>query len=111
MFAMAQVVEPTEETRAVERIPNNRRLTDDEIAALDASLPRQPQHVGAVLAGMREPAGPWGRGRPVEAADAFEMVRIVGRAAAVDFTLRSGQHLPWHAGRCAEVLIGDTVVG
>ncbi|BBZ08004.1 phenylalanine--tRNA ligase beta subunit [Mycolicibacterium doricum] len=111
LFAIAQVVEPTEETRAVERIPNNRRPTDEEIATLDASLPRQPQHVGAVLAGMREPAGPWGRGRPVEAADAFEMVRIVGRAAGVDFTLRSGQHLPWHPGRCAEVLIGDTVVG
>ncbi|MBB2771934.1 MULTISPECIES: phenylalanine--tRNA ligase subunit beta [Mycolicibacterium] len=111
LFAIAQVVEPTEDTRAVERIPNDRRPTDDEIATLDASLPRQPQHVGAVLTGLREPAGPWGRGRPVEAADAFEMVRIVGRAAEVEFTLRSAQRLPWHPGRCAEVLIGDTVVG
>jgi phenylalanyl-tRNA synthetase beta chain len=111
LFAIAQVVEPTEDTRAVERIPNDRRPTDEEIATLDASLPRQPQHVGAVLTGLREPAGPWGRGRPVEAADAFEMVRIVGRAAEVDFTLRSGQQLPWHPGRCAEVLIGDIVVG
>jgi phenylalanyl-tRNA synthetase beta chain len=111
LFAIAQVVEPTDETRAVERIPNDRRPTDEEIATLDASLPRQPQHVGAVLTGLREPAGPWGRGRPVEAADAFEMVRIVGRAAGVDFTLRSAQHLPWHPGRCAEVVIGDTVVG
>ncbi|MFS0899842.1 phenylalanine--tRNA ligase subunit beta [Mycolicibacterium litorale] len=111
LFAIAQVVEPTETTRAVDRIPNDRRPTDDEIATLDASLPRQPQHVGAVLTGLREPAGPWGRGRPVEAADAFEAVRIVGRAAGVEFTLRAAQQLPWHPGRCAEVLIGETVVG
>ncbi|MDY6997581.1 MAG: phenylalanine--tRNA ligase subunit beta, partial [Actinomycetota bacterium] len=111
LFAIAQVVEPTSETRAVQRIPNDRRPTDDEIAVLDASLPRQPQHVAAVLAGLREPAGPWGPGRPAEAADAFEAVRVIGRAAGVEFTLRSAAQLPWHPGRCAEVVIGDTVIG
>ena len=111
LFAIAQVVEPTSDTRAVERIPNDRRPTDDEIAVLDASLPHQPQHVAAVLAGLREPAGPWGPGRPVEAADAFEAVRVIGRAAGVDLTLRAAEHLPWHPGRCAAVMIGDVVVG
>jgi phenylalanyl-tRNA synthetase beta chain len=111
LFAIAQVVESTSETRAVERIPNDRRPTDDEIAALDASLPRQPQHVGAVLAGLREPAGPWGSGRPVHASDAFEAVRVIGRAAGVELTLRAAQCLPWHPGRCAEVLVKETVVG
>ena len=111
LYAIAQVVEPTSETRAVERIPNERRPTDEEIATLDASLPRQPQHVGVVLAGLREPAGPWGPGRPVEARDAFEAVRVIARAAGVELTLRAAQCLPWHPGRCAEVLIGDTVVG
>ncbi|TFV55953.1 phenylalanine--tRNA ligase subunit beta [Mycobacterium sp. PS03-16] len=108
LFAIAQVAERTDRTRAVERIPTDRRPTDEEIATLDASLPHQPQHVGAVLCGLREPAGPWGPGRPVEATDAFEMVRIVGRAAGVEFTLRTAAQLPWHPGRCAEVLIGDT---
>ncbi len=111
LFAIAQVVEPTSETRAVERIPTDRRPTDVEIAVLDASLPRQPQHVGVVMAGLREPAGPWGPGRPVEARDAFEAVRVIGRAAGVELTLRAAQYLPWHPGRCAEVVIGDTVVG
>ncbi|MGV9799523.1 phenylalanine--tRNA ligase subunit beta [Mycobacterium sp. NPDC003449] len=111
LFAIAQVVEPTEQTRAVERVPTDRRPTDAEIAALDASLPHQPQHVGVVLTGLREPAGPWGPGRPVEAADAFEAVRVIGRAAGVEFTLRAAQELPWHPGRCAEVLVGDTTVG
>ncbi|MGE2834638.1 phenylalanine--tRNA ligase subunit beta [Mycobacterium sp. SMC-4] len=111
LFAIAQVVEPTSQTRAVDRIPTDRRPTDDEIAILDASLPHQPQHVAAVLTGLREPAGPWGPGRRVEAADAFEAVRIVGRAAGVDFTFRAAEYLPWHPGRCAQVLIGDQIVG
>jgi phenylalanyl-tRNA synthetase beta chain len=111
LFAIAQVVEPTSETRAVERIPNDRRPTDQEVALLDASLPRQSQHVGAVLTGLREPAGPWGPGRPVEARDAFDAVRVIGRAAGVELMLRAAQYLPWHPGRCAEVLIGDTIVG
>jgi phenylalanyl-tRNA synthetase beta chain len=111
LFAIEQVVEPTSATRAVELIPTHRRPTSDEIAMLDASLPNQPQHVGVVLAGLREPAGPWGPGRPVHASDAFEAVRIIGRAAGVELTLRQAQYLPWHPGRCAAVLVGDTVVG
>jgi phenylalanyl-tRNA synthetase beta chain len=63
------------------------------------------------MAGLREPAGPWGRGRPAEAWDAFEAVRVIGRAAGVELTLRAAQYLPWHPGRCAEVLVRDTVVG
>jgi phenylalanyl-tRNA synthetase beta chain len=111
LYAVAQVVQPTRETRAVELISVDRRPTDAEIAALDASLPRQPQHVAAVLTGLREHRGPWGPGRRAEAADAFEAVRIIARASGVDVRLRAAQYLPWHPGRCAEVLVGDTPVG
>ena len=101
LYAIAQVVQPTTATRAVELIPTDRRPTDDEIAMLDQSLPKQPQHVAVVLAGLREPAGPWGPGRPVHASDAFEAVRIIGRATGVELTLRPTQYLPWHPGRGA----------
>jgi phenylalanyl-tRNA synthetase beta chain len=111
LFALAQVVRPTDETRRVERIPVHRRPTETEIAMLDASLPRQPQHIAAVLTGLREPRGPWGPGRRAEAADAFEAVRIVARASGIEVGLRAAQHLPWHPGRCAEVLVGQTCVG
>jgi phenylalanyl-tRNA synthetase beta chain len=111
LYALAQVVRPTEQTRGVGLIPVDRRPTDAEIAMLDASLPRQPQHVAAVLAGLREPRGPWGPGRRAEAADAFEAVRIIARASGVDVNLRAAQYLPWHPGRCAEVLVGETPVG
>ena len=61
--------------------------------------------------GCASRAVPWGPGRAVEAADAFEAVRVIARASGVDVTLRSAQYLPWHPGRCAEVLVADTVVG
>ena len=111
LFSIAQVVETTAAMRAVDLIPTDRRPTDDEIARLDASLPRQPVHVGAVLTGLREPRGPWGPGRPVEAADAFEAVRVIARACGVEVTLRPARHLPWHPGRCAQVLADGRVLG
>jgi len=111
LFGIAQVVEPTEQTRAVPLIPTDRRPTEDEIAMLNASLPHQPQHVGVVLSGLREPRGPWGPGRPVEAADAFEAVRTIGRACGVQVILQAADRLPWHPGRCAEVFVAGTSVG
>ena len=111
LFSIAQVVRPTESTRAVDLIPTHRRPTDEEIALLDASLPHQPVHVGAVLAGLREPRGPWGPGRPVQAPDAFEAARVIARACGVQVELRPAQHLPWHPGRCAEIVVEGRVVG
>ncbi|ANE80339.1 phenylalanine--tRNA ligase subunit beta [Mycobacterium adipatum] len=111
LFAISHVALKTADTRAVDRIPTDRRPTAAEIAGLDGSLPHQPEHVAVVLTGLREPAGPWGAGRPVQAADAFEAVRVIGRAAGVEFTLHAAQELPWHPGRCAEVRIGDLTIG
>jgi phenylalanyl-tRNA synthetase beta chain len=64
-----------------------------------------------VLTGLREPRGPRGGGRHAEAADAFEAVRIIGGASGIEMVLRAAQYLPWHPGRCAEVLVGDAVIG
>ncbi len=111
LFSIAQVVQPGTQTRAIGLIPTDRRPTDAEIALLDEALPQQPVHVGVVLAGLREPRGPWGPGRAVEAADAFDAVRVIARAAGVDVELRPAQYLPWHPGRCAEVVIDGRVIG
>lgn len=111
LFGIEQVVLATPGTRALDRLPVDRRPTAAEIADIDAALPRQPLHVGAVLTGLREPAGPWGAGRAVDAMDAFEAVRVIGRASYVDFEFRAAQQLPWHPGRCAEILLDGRVVG
>ncbi|MBF6227045.1 phenylalanine--tRNA ligase subunit beta [Nocardia abscessus] len=111
IYGIAQVVLPGANTRAIEPLPVDRRPTDDEIAELLDSLPHQPVHVAAVLTGRREPRGPWGPGRPVEAADTFALADAVADAAGVTIERRPAAQLPWHPGRCAELVVDGTVVG
>ncbi|WP_327114815.1 phenylalanine--tRNA ligase subunit beta [Nocardia sp. NBC_01730] len=111
VYGIAQVVLPGPNTRPVEALPVDRRPTDDEIAELLDSLPAQPVHVAAVLTGRREPRGPWGEGRPAEAADAFALADAVADAAGVTIERRAAAYLPWHPGRCAELVVEGTVVG
>jgi phenylalanyl-tRNA synthetase beta chain len=89
----------------------DRRPDDETLAALLGAVPDQPWHVGVALAGNREPRGWWGAGRPATWADAVEAARIVAATAGVELTVRAGESAPWHPGRCAELLVGDRVVG
>jgi phenylalanyl-tRNA synthetase beta chain len=93
------------------RLPVDRRPTDEEFAALDAALPRQPRHIATVLAGHREPDGWWGKALPATWADAVESARTVAAAAGVELTVRQSQYAPWHPGRCAALYVGDRLVG
>ncbi|MDH6571619.1 phenylalanyl-tRNA synthetase beta chain [Streptomyces sp. SAI-208] len=111
LFETGLVFLPRAEQRTAAVLPVDRRPTDEEIAELDAALPEQPRHVAVVLAGAREQAGWWGKGRPADWADAVEAARVVAREAGVELVVRGGQYGPWHPGRCAELLVGDTVVG
>ncbi|MEV3932291.1 MULTISPECIES: phenylalanine--tRNA ligase subunit beta [unclassified Streptomyces] len=109
LFETGLVFRPTgEETKAV-RLPVDRRPTDEEIAGLDAALPRQPRHAAVVLAGAREQAGWWGKGRPAGWADAVEAARTIAAEAGVEVTVRADRHAPWHPGRCAALYV--TVAG
>ncbi|WP_299957534.1 phenylalanine--tRNA ligase subunit beta [uncultured Modestobacter sp.] len=89
----------------------DRRPDDETLAALLGAVPVQPWHVGVVLTGQREPRGWWGPGRPADWADAVQAARVVAEAAGVELTVRAGELAPWHPGRCAELLVGDRVVG
>jgi phenylalanyl-tRNA synthetase beta chain len=89
----------------------DRRPDDATIAALLSAVPAQPRHVAVALAGNREPRGWWGPGRPAIWADAVEAARRVAAASGVELTVRAGERAPWHPGRCAELLVGDRVVG
>jgi phenylalanyl-tRNA synthetase beta chain len=115
LFETGLVFLPRSEQRVAAVLPVDRRPTDSEIAELDAALPEQPRHVAVVLAGAREQAGWWGRGRPADWADAVEAGRLVAREAGVELVVRGGQYGPWHPGRCAELVVvvdgTETVVG
>ncbi|MET8075992.1 phenylalanine--tRNA ligase subunit beta [Streptomyces sp. NPDC005303] len=111
LFETGLVFLPRSEQRVAAVLPVDRRPTDEEFAELDAALPEQPRHVAVVLAGAREQAGWWGKGRPADWADAVEAGRLVAREAGAELVVRRGQYGPWHPGRCAEFVVGDTVVG
>jgi phenylalanyl-tRNA synthetase beta chain len=98
--------------RAPAPLPGVAERPDDEtLAALLGAVPEQPWHVAVALAGNREPRGWWGPGRPAVWADAVQAARVVAAAAGVELTVRAGDRAPWHPGRCAELLVGDVVVG
>ncbi|MFG2028050.1 phenylalanine--tRNA ligase subunit beta [Streptomyces sp. NPDC048825] len=115
LFETGLVFRPTGQEHTAGRLPVERRPTDEEIAGIDSALPRQPRRVAVVLAGAREQAGWWGKGRPADWADAVEAARTVAREAGVELTVRGDQHAPWHPGRCAALYVTvngeETLVG
>ncbi|MGW0625166.1 phenylalanine--tRNA ligase subunit beta [Streptomyces sp. NPDC002758] len=105
LFETGLVFHPREELKVAARLPVDRRPTDEEIASLDTALPEQPWHAAVVLAGAREQAGWWGKGRPADWADAIEAARVLARETGTELTVRKGQYGPWHPGRCAELVV------
>ncbi|GGO21287.1 phenylalanine--tRNA ligase beta subunit [Microbispora rosea subsp. aerata] len=89
----------------------DRRPTEEELAAIETALPRQPLRVAVVLAGEFERSGWWGEGRQASWADAVEAARTVARAAGVELVIRADQHEPWHPGRCAALIAADPETG
>lgn len=85
---------------SVERGPNS-----EEIARVDAVLPRQPRRTGVVLAGRAERAGWWGQGREATWADAIQACRDVARVAGVGLEVEAAEYAPWHPGRCAALYV------
>ncbi|MFG1866114.1 phenylalanine--tRNA ligase subunit beta [Microbispora bryophytorum] len=92
-------------------LPVDRRPTQEELAAIETALPRQPLRVAVVLAGEFERSGWWGEGRQASWADAVEAARTVARAAGVELGVRADQHEPWHPGRCAALTVTDAETG
>ncbi|GAA3140015.1 phenylalanine--tRNA ligase subunit beta [Streptomyces rectiviolaceus] len=105
LFETGLVFQPREEARIAVRLPVDRRPTDEEIASLTEALPVQPRHAAVVLAGAREQAGWWGKGRPSEWADAVQAARALAAESGTELLVRQGQYGPWHPGRCAELAV------
>jgi phenylalanyl-tRNA synthetase beta chain len=90
------------------------RPSDADWAAANAIVPEQPWHLAVALTGDFAPAGWWGPGRPATWADAVEAARIalsVSGIPAHRVSVRAAEYTPWHPGRCAAILVDDTVIG
>jgi phenylalanyl-tRNA synthetase beta chain len=113
LFETGLVFLPRGTETVPERLPVTSRPTGEQLASLDAALPEQPRHAAVVLAGARERAGWWGKGRPAEWADAVEAARTVAAEAGAELTVENARFAPWHPGRCAAlhvVLDGERVL-
>ncbi|MFD1665577.1 phenylalanine--tRNA ligase subunit beta [Streptomyces calvus] len=104
LFETGLVFHPRDEQRIAANLPVDRRPAEADLAAHDTAPPDQPRHA-VVLAGAREQAGWWGKGRPGDWADAVEAARTVAREAGAELGVRKGQYGPWHPGRCAELTV------
>lgn len=111
LYGIAQVSLPAESELTSPMPTVTRRPTEAEVAELIGSLPEQPLHVAMIAAGSRQLQGTWGEAEAFTARDAIETARIIARSAGVEIELANAEYLPWHPGRCAEIRVGDKVVG
>ncbi|MCB0911333.1 MAG: phenylalanine--tRNA ligase subunit beta [Propionibacteriaceae bacterium] len=87
------------------------RPSADELAAIEAALPRQPRHLAAVLCGQWRRPGWTGPGEPAGWQQAFAFADEAAAALGATLERRAAEQAPWHPGRCAELRLGDVVIG
>jgi phenylalanyl-tRNA synthetase beta chain len=92
-------------------LPAGVRPSPEQLAALDVSLPDQPQRVAAVLAGERERPGWWGPGRVAGWQDAVGAARAVSATLGIETRASADVHAPFHPGRCAALHVGNVLLG
>lgn len=87
------------------------RPSADELAAIEAALPVQPRHLAAVLCGQWRRPGWAGAGEPAGWQQAFAFADQAAAALGATLERWTAERAPWHPGRCAELRLGDTVIG
>jgi phenylalanyl-tRNA synthetase beta chain len=90
---------------AAPRPPVTQRPSDEELAAIDRALGRQPRHLAALLAGDWLPNGWEGSGVATGWQQAIAFVEAAGLAVGVQLDRRAAEYPPWHPGRCAELIL------
>ncbi|WP_107705946.1 phenylalanine--tRNA ligase subunit beta [Nocardioides allogilvus] len=110
LFETSLVFAPTGDERAP-ILGVDRRPTDEEWASIEKAVPRQPMHLAIALTGHAEEAGWWGEGRSASWSDAIGTIRTLATELGVELEVASTTREPWHPGRCAELRIGERVIG
>ena len=91
---------------AVEQLPSGTQLpTDDELAALNASIPAQPRQLAAVLLGNRVLQQVGTKAQAFDYSDAIQAARVAAHAVGVDLQIRQGTAKGFHPGRTAELFV------
>lgn len=100
---------------AIPALPGGVKPTEEQLKALDAGLPDQPDHVAGIFTGLAENTGWMGGKRPVDWSDAVEAVhRIADRlGATIELNQPAAENVPaqWHPGRFAYVDVDGKHIG
>ncbi len=76
---------------------------------MQSALPAQPEHLGVVMSGALESAGVWGSPRIATWRDSIDAVLVVANELGVNVEVRTGSDPSFHPGRCAEIVLTDTL--
>jgi phenylalanyl-tRNA synthetase beta chain len=90
----------------------NTRPSDEELELLDEAVPVQPWYVGAVLCGDREIGEPLTAKK--EKWDWQKTIALACEVVGLNFvqaTVLQTDQAPWHPGRCAAIVMGNSIVG
>lgn len=111
VFEVGAVTLPRPDAPVAPVPPVGARPEPAVLDAVRAAVPHQPRRVAGVVAGLREPAGWDGPGRPADHTDAVDAVRLVAEVLGAPVRLVADQdRSPWHPGRCARVETADGAV-
>ena len=89
-----------------------KRPTDKQLAKLNEAVPVQPWYVGAVLCGDRENGETL-----ISAKDKWDWQKAIALAIEVvnlnhvGASVLQADQAPWHPGRCAAIVMGNSIVG
>lgn len=76
---------------------------------MQSVLPAQPEHLGVVMSGALESAGVWGSPRIATWRDSIDAILVVANELGVNLEVRTGSDPSFHPGRCAEIVLTDTL--
>lgn len=87
------------------------RPSDEALDAMKSAIPSQPYRIaGVAIASVTQPSADlpavtW------DWRDAIEATRVIARTIGQDVNVVQAERAPFHPGRCAEIAVGETVIG
>ena len=85
--------------------PLAERPSDEVLAELNASIPKQPVRTAGLLLGDASTKQPGEAAREYDWADALEYARVVASAVSIELVVLQGSHRAFHPGRTATLAV------
>ena len=100
------------DTHAAPKPDVTARPSDEEIEALNTSLPEQPETMAGIVTGNWNPEGWAGKAMPADWRHVVAMAEAAAEAVGLTLTRKQvDDAMPWHPGRTAQLLVGEKVLG